>query len=99
MATEKEIKDLAVEYAWDHFPSYPTELGDIQDAYTQGYQVCQETIPSECIGFAEWVVCQKKVVHWSDGWHLMFEDGSVNGRVLSESELYSIYLESLKQNI
>jgi hypothetical protein len=96
MLTEKEIKDLAVEYAWDHFPTYPTELGDIQDAYTQGYQVCQETIPSECIGFAEWIDDNQILrVNHKDGisWYSQRMDKFLCN---TSTELYSIYLESLK---
>lgn len=71
----------------------------LQQAYDMGYDECKATIPSECIAFGEWIDNNGilKVNH-KDGisWYSQTMDKYLCN---TSQELYSIYLESLKQKL
>jgi hypothetical protein len=87
MLNQQEILDLSQE----HFPtdSYGAEI------FGSGYNVCNETIPSECIAFAEWIDDNQilRVNHkYSISWYSQRMDKFLCSTTV---ELYSIYLESI----
>jgi hypothetical protein len=96
MLTVTEIYKLAKKDQESHTFANEDIARSYRNGYNYGYKDCQSTIPSECIGFAEWIA--------EHTFHQYVNNGlcrwRVHGKKLeySTGELYSIYLESLKQN-
>lgn len=100
MLTLNEVHEKSWAFGDEKYPPFTKMIA--ADGFQTGYLECQETIPSECIGFAEWIEkgCYYKGQYYSpDGQiagHGWLEDGDLLAN--NTEELYSIYLESLKQN-
>lgn len=69
-------------------------------AYAVGYTNAQSTIRDECIQFSEWILANGFIytIHNNRIEYIKIGDGDHRDKVVAKttSELYSIYLESLK---
>jgi hypothetical protein len=90
MLNQQEIRDLSQE----QFPSDSWGAS----IFGSGYNVCNETIPSECIGFAEWIQENGYGSYYVNGKAQMWEDINREPICKTTEELYSIYLESLNND-
>lgn len=99
MLTINEVHEKAWGFGNEKYTTFTKMIA--AEGFESGYLKCQETIPSECIGFAEWTgksgyvsSCDKE----EDGalktvWHKQ----RANTNYWTTEEMYSIYIESLKQ--